>query len=128
MVKVVMVLVIILAAWHLTTSLRGNQRRSGDPESFDKREEAHGRDPHDGRDGVGKEPSKGEGGDEGVLTRDIDEENGNMPPQIDKDKSDTPRIYEENGDIEEGDNTPLILLWNNYQGDKSALYNKIFHR
>ena len=126
MVKVVMVLVIILAAWHLTTSLRGNQRRRGDPENFDKREEAHDRDLHDGRDGVGKEPSKGEDGDEGVLK--IDEENGNMPPQIDNEKSDTPRIYEENGDIEEGDNTPLILLWNNYQGDKSALYNKIFHR
>ena len=29
---------------------------------------------------------------------------------------------------EEKSNSPLILLWNNYQGDKSALYNKIFHR
>ena len=29
---------------------------------------------------------------------------------------------------EEKSGLPLILLWNNYQGDKSALYNKIFHR
>ena len=28
----------------------------------------------------------------------------------------------------EKDGSPLILLWNNYQDDKIALYTKIFHR
>ena len=28
----------------------------------------------------------------------------------------------------EKNGSPLILLWNNYQDDKIALYSKIFHR
>ena len=28
----------------------------------------------------------------------------------------------------EKNGSPLILLWNNYQDDKIALYTKIFHR
>ena len=118
--KVVMVLVIILAAWHLTSNFGREQRRRRD-ESNDKK--ANNGDWH-GRDGVRKEPSKGLGGDVDVIERQIDEEKDEKPPQINVEKGETaPQI-----DTEKGDNTPLILLWNNYQGDESALYNKIFHR
>ena len=129
--KVVMVLVIILTMWHLTSFGR-EQRSRRDLESFDKKENYGDR---HRRGGKGKEPNKGEGGDFDVIERTIDQEKDGMPPQIDVEKGDTaPQILKEKGDmphqidVEKGDNTPLILLWNNYQGDKSALYNKIFHR
>ena len=142
LVKVVMVLLIILTMWHLASSFGRNQRRKRDLKSFDKREGTNDGDWYQ-RDGVGKEPI-GVGGDVDVLEKEIEIKNGDMPPQIDVEQGDnTPKIGEEkndrppdveNGDTiphigeEKGDKTPLILLWNNYQGDKSALYNKIFHR
>ena len=132
LVKVLMVLVIILAARHLTSNFGGEQRRKRDLERFDKKAN------YDGLhrwDGEGKEPSKGVNSDVDVLDREIDEEKGDTHSQIGVEKSDTSsQIDEEKGDrptqidVEQGDNKPLILLWNNYQGDKSALYNKIFHR
>ena len=127
LVKVVMVLVIILAVWHLTSNFPGVQRKKRDSENFDKK--ANDGDWHR-QNAEGKEPSKGVGGDVDVLEREFFEENGDRPPQIDKEKSDnTYQIDEEKAKIgKEKDDTLLILLWNNYQGDKSALYNKIFHR
>ena len=143
LVKVVMVVVIILAVWHLTSNFGGNERRRMDLKTFDKKE--NDGDWH-GRDGVGKGPSKGVGVDVDVLERELVEEKdemppkidvrmGDMPPKIDTEKGDMPhQIDVKKGDMPsktseaKGDNTPIILLWNNYQGDKSALYNKIFHR
>ena len=77
---------------------------------FDKK--ANGADRERRVEGESK-PDKGEGGQVNVLEGQVDVAKGDTPPQL---------------DVAKGDGTPLILLWNNYQGDKSALYNKIFHR
>ena len=127
--KVVMVLVIMLAVCHLAANFGGEadggggreRQRTRRSEIFDKK--ANGAD-RERRVGGESEPGKGEGGQVDVLERQIDEEKeGDDTPQSDEEKGDKPQIGEENGD-----GAPLILLWNNYQGDKSALYNKIFHR
>ena len=145
LVKVVMVLVIILAVWHLASNFGREQRRNRrrDSKSFDKIEEANDGD-RIGQDGAergprrlgeGSEPSKGMDEEQDHTPPQIGEEMGDNRPQFNVEKGDNmPQINEEKGETspqtgeEKGDNTPLILLWNNYQGDKSALYNKIFHR
>ena len=138
--KVVMVLVIMLAVFHLAANFGGEadggggweRQRTRRSEIFDKK--ANGAD-RERRVGGESEPGKGEGGQVDVLERQIDEEKSDTSTQIDEEKEgdDTPQSDEEKGDKpqigeENGDGAPLILLWNNYQGDKSALYNKIFHR
>ena len=126
--KVVMVLVIVLVVCHLASNFGGEgygggrweKQRTKRAEIFDK----NGADDGERRVGGESEPGKGEGGQVDVLEGQLDEEKSDTPRQIKEEKGDgTPQI-----DEEQGDNVPLILLWNNYQGDKSALYSKIFHR
>ena len=121
LVKVVMVLVIILAIRHLVTS--HVKEWIGEKQRTRRFEKANDGDWHGGEEveagprrlgGGDIDPGKGEGEEVDELERHIHEEKDDTPPQ---------RI-----DVEKDDNTPLILLWNNYQGDKSGLYNKIFHR
>ena len=116
LLKVAMVLTICLVLWHLASNHGrggGRGRESGGQGEKLKMEQwvTEKKRTENFKSSVEASGSSSGGGVEMKSESDPDKA-GVLETQIDEEKS----------------NSPLILLWNNYQGDKSALYNKIFHR
>ena len=122
--KVLMVVVIIVTVCHLTSNFgwegyggggweSGGRGLTREKQRRDENNEVNGED-RERRVGGVSERGKGEDGQVEISERQlVMQRKGVTPPQIGGEK---------------GDETPLILLWNNYQDDKSSLYKKIFHR
>ena len=119
LLKVAMVLTICLVLWHLASNHgRGGGRgreSGGQGEKLEMeewvREKKRTENFKSSVEASGYEMSPSGGGVE-IKSESDPDKGGVLETQIGEEKS----------------NSPLILLWNNYQGDKSALYNKIFHR
>ena len=115
--EVAMVLTICLVLWHLASNLGtgGGRGSGGQGEKLEMeewvREKKRTENFKSSVEASGYEMSPS-GGGVGIKSESDPDKAGVLETQIGEEKS----------------NMPLILLWNNYQGDKSALYNKIFHR
>ena len=118
LLKVAMVLTICLVLWHLASNLgRGGGRGresggGGQGEKLEMEEWVREKKRTENFKSSVEASGSPSGGGVGIKSESDPDKAGVLETQIGEEKS----------------NSPLILLWNNYQGDKSALYNKIFHR
>ena len=114
LLKVAMVLTICLVLWHLASNLgRGGGRGGGGQgEKLEMEEWVREKKRTENFKSSVEASGSPSGGGVEIKSESDPDKAGVLETQIDKDES----------------NLSLILLWNNYQGDKSALYNKIFHR
>ena len=119
LLKVAMVVTICLVLWHLASNHGrgggGGRGSGGQGEKLEMedlvREKKRTENFKSSVEASGYEMSPS-GGGVGIKSESDPDKAGVLETQIGEEKS----------------NSPLILLWNNYQADKSALYNKIFHR